>query len=96
MVRAALDRTPSSRQSLGLWRRRLRPGFRAGCRAILYYDDYYGPYAYGYDDGYDDYAAGPAYSTSDAAVQYCIERFRSYDIASQTYLGYDGQRHSCP
>jgi hypothetical protein len=71
-------------------------GFALGAAPYYYYDDYYGPYAYGYDDGYDDYAAGPAYSTSDAAVQYCIERFRSYDIASQTYLGYDGQRHSCP
>lgn len=29
-------------------------------------------------------------------VQYCINRFRSYDPASRTYLGYDGRRHSCP
>lgn len=27
---------------------------------------------------------------------YCSERYRSYDPASGTYLGYDGQRHSCP
>lgn len=27
---------------------------------------------------------------------YCAQRFRSYDPASGTYLGYDGQRHSCP
>jgi hypothetical protein len=32
----------------------------------------------------------------DGAIQYCIDRFKSYDIASQTYLGYDGLRHSCP
>ena len=26
----------------------------------------------------------------------CVRRFRSYDFASGTYLGYDGRRHSCP
>lgn len=30
------------------------------------------------------------------AVAYCMQRFRSYDPASGTYLGYDGIRHSCP
>ena len=30
------------------------------------------------------------------AVAYCSQRFRSYDPASGTYLGYDGYRHSCP
>ena len=30
------------------------------------------------------------------AVAYCMQRFRSYDPASGTYLGYDGQRHPCP
>ncbi len=27
---------------------------------------------------------------------YCAQRFRSYDPASGTYLGYDGRRHACP
>lgn len=27
---------------------------------------------------------------------YCAQRFKSYDPASGTYLGYDGNRHSCP
>jgi hypothetical protein len=27
---------------------------------------------------------------------YCAQRFRSYDPASGTYLGYDGLRHPCP
>jgi hypothetical protein len=31
---------------------------------------------------------------SDSA--YCSQRFKSYDPASGTYLGYDGQRHACP
>jgi hypothetical protein len=30
------------------------------------------------------------------SVAYCSQRYRSYDVASGTYLGYDGYRHSCP
>jgi hypothetical protein len=30
------------------------------------------------------------------AVAYCMQRFKSYDPGSGTYLGYDGLRHSCP
>ena len=30
------------------------------------------------------------------AIGYCVQRFRSYDPASQTYLGTDGLRHPCP
>ena len=26
----------------------------------------------------------------------CEERFKSYDPASGTYMGFDGQRHPCP
>lgn len=29
-------------------------------------------------------------------VAYCSQRFKSYDPASGTYLGYDGRRHPCP
>ena len=29
-------------------------------------------------------------------VAYCAQRYRSYDVASGTYLGYDGNRHPCP
>jgi hypothetical protein len=45
---------------------------------------YYGGYAPGY------YAGG---GDADA---YCFSRFKSYDPASGTYLGYDGLRHPCP
>jgi hypothetical protein len=59
------------------------------------------PYAYGaydgYYDGYGGYAAVPlGQSRTDADEAYCERRFRSYDPASGTYLGYDGQRHPCP
>jgi hypothetical protein len=30
------------------------------------------------------------------AVAYCMQRFRSYDPQSGTYLGFDGLRHPCP
>jgi hypothetical protein len=29
-------------------------------------------------------------------VAYCSQRYKSYDPASGTYLGYDGGRHPCP
>ena len=30
------------------------------------------------------------------AINYCMQRFRSYDPQSGTYLGNDGYRHPCP
>jgi len=33
---------------------------------------------------------------SRAEIEYCMRRFKSYDLRSMTYLGYDGRRHSCP
>jgi hypothetical protein len=46
-------------------------------------------------------APGPAYAVPAApiaedAVAYCMQRFKSYDPRSGTYLGYDGARHPCP
>lgn len=60
---------------------------------------------YGYNSGYapyTGYAYGPAPNTTVVAqntggnVAYCQARYRSYDPASGTFLGYDGQRHPCP
>jgi hypothetical protein len=62
---------------------------------------YYG-YGYGYgptyfdddeaydveDDGGSDYADDP--------VARCQARYRSFDLESGTFLGYDGLRHPCP
>lgn len=40
---------------------------------------------------------GGAVASSQArAVAACAQRYRSYDRASGTYLGYDGFRHPCP
>ena len=41
-------------------------------------------------------AAPLAVAPADDAVAYCMQRFKSYDPASGTYLGYDGLRHPCP
>lgn len=49
--------------------------------------------AYAYDPGY--YGYGAAYY-DDGAVSYCMRRFKSYNPALGTYLGYDGNRHPCP
>ena len=44
---------------------------------------------------YGDYGAYPQNGGGDASA-YCAQTYRSYDPASGTYLGYDGQRHPCP
>ena len=54
---------------------------------------YYGP-GYYYEPDYA-YAPGPAY-VGGGDVRYCMSRFKSYDPASRTHLGYDGYRHPCP
>jgi len=74
------------------------PGYRS-----RYYTDYGTTPGYNYSpSGYNSryYApSGATTSTSYAAgdsADYCKQRYRSYDPASGTYLGYDGQRHPCP
>jgi BA14K-like protein len=60
---------------------------------------YYGPPAY-YGPGYAPppgyYGAPAAAPAGGNAAAYCAQRFKSYDPASGTYLGFDGQRHPCP
>ena len=76
----------------GFW-----PGFAVGAgigSTYGYYDSpsYYDD-SYGY---YDDSTVAAAPPADDDAVAYCTQRYRSYDPASGTYLGNDGQRHPCP
>jgi hypothetical protein len=52
---------------------------------------YYGNGYYGNGAGYYGYN-GSGYNGDHAA---CAEKYRSYDPASGTYLGYDGERHQC-
>lgn len=57
---------------------------------------YYGPGPYYYGPG--PYYPAPGYVATPPgnAVVYCMQRFKSYDPRSGTYLGYDGLRHPCP
>ena len=41
-------------------------------------------------------AASAAEQQRRDAVSYCMQRYRSYDPNSMTYLGRDGMRRSCP
>jgi BA14K-like protein len=86
-------------------------GYRYGYDPSYYGDNYaydpgYGD-SYAYDNGvtyntgiplvtFDQQAPveGPVAVAGDAS--YCAQRYRSYDPASGTYLGFDGMRHPCP
>lgn len=83
--------------------------FRRGYRGQGFRN--YGGNRRGYGRGYGSGAAvigglaagaiiGGAIANSQAqagnAQAYCSQRFNSYDPASGTYLGYDGNRHACP
>src|ERR1700727_240836 len=72
-----------------------------------YGDPYYGD-NYAYDPNYAGYDNSYAYDNGDQQAwgdqttiavggdaSYCAQRYRSYDPASGTYLGYDGLRHPC-
>jgi hypothetical protein len=76
-------------------------GFAAGAvigsaLAAPYY--YGGYYPYGYYPAYPapyppaGYYGGPGGD----ATAYCMQRYRSYDPQSGTFLGLDGARHPCP
>lgn len=78
----------------GFW-----PGFGTGVIVGGALAAPYGYYGYGpdyYDDDY--YVDGPAVTVApgDGSVAYCRRRFKSYDVRTGTYLGYDGLRHPCP
>ena len=65
----------------------------SGALAAPYYaPGYYPGPAYGVP-AYGAPAYGPP---PEDAIGYCMQRFKSYDPASGTYLGYDGYRHPCP
>lgn len=80
--------------------------------AIAAGDYGYGPGYYGDDYAYGpDYGDSYAYDTGPAVAfeqpvpvegpvigdaSYCAQRYRSWDPASGTYLGFDGLRHPCP
>ena len=85
------------------------PGYYDYAPGYAYAPDY--SYGYGPNyDAYQAYsyetepavtvAPGPVvaqgYGGGGDGAAYCEQRFRSYDRASGTYLGYDELRHPCP
>jgi hypothetical protein len=82
-------------------RSRVSRDMNVGARALAA-PYYYGepPYYYSYGEPYYPEAAyGPGYyraSGNGGDASYCASRYRSYDPATGTYLGYDGARHPCP
>jgi hypothetical protein len=43
----------------------------------------------------NDRVIGRVYNGGSSHVQACFDRYRSYDARSDTYMGYDGDRHRC-
>jgi len=85
------------------------PGVAAGVAgaviggAIASQGYYGGPGYYAADPGYDNgyYDDGGAVAVvpgpgDEDGTSYCMQRYRSYDPRSGTYLGNDGYRHPCP
>ncbi|MBR0851631.1 BA14K family protein [Bradyrhizobium diazoefficiens] len=69
-----------------------RPGYgwgvAAGLGAGLAYSNWCDPY-------YNNYYNQEPEVQSDA-VAYCAQRFRTNDVATQTYIGKGGKRKRCP
>ena len=59
------------------------------------YWPYYGGWGYGGYYGWDNEYETPYYNYGGSHVRWCLNRYRSYDPASDTYMGYDGRRHYC-
>jgi hypothetical protein len=61
---------------------------------------YYGPRSgsgySGSGQAYDSFAYSGGGMSGGRDQAYCQQRFRSFDPASGTYMGFDGQRHPCP
>ena len=51
---------------------------------------------YGYAPQSLEYGNAYGLDNQSNGQAYCARRFRSYDPGTGTYLGYDGERHSCP
>ncbi len=58
----------------------------------VYPDGYFRPVATGFPFP-EEHSAAP---DPGGGLAYCEQRFRSYDPATGTYLGFDGLRHPCP
>ncbi len=82
-------------------------GYHRGSGIYLNFGVPYGYYGsgYGYDDGYDDggygyYDDAPVYqryysNRGGSHERWCLNRYRTYNPRTDTFIGYDGRRHTC-
>jgi hypothetical protein len=85
----------------GFWPGAVAAGVAAGALAAATsplwapgYYDYYPGYTYG--PYYDYVPSAVPVAPAGVNVAWCEAHFRSYNPATGTYLGFDGQYHSCP
>jgi len=74
-------------------------GLAAGAAAGWAYSGYCDPYYNSNCNSYSYYDQQPAYGqevVTDDAVAYCAQRFKTYDVNTQTYIAKGGVRRSCP
>jgi len=67
-------------------------GLWLGFGVPLYGGGYGGYPYYAYDDDYDDDYIAPRGSRH---VRYCLNRYLTYNIRTNTFRGYDGYLHQC-
>ena len=94
----AITRATDSRVETVRWGRRFGWGLGTGLLGgAIVGGALAAPYYYGQPYYYPPAAYGPDYYQAPGAdPSYCVSRYRSYDPATGTYLGYDGVRHPCP
>jgi len=63
-------------------------GYPYGYGSYPYYGSYYQPY---YAPSYSYYRPVRA----SRHVRYCLNRYRTYSVRSNTFIGFDGYRHRC-
>ncbi len=68
--------------------------YRAGSNREAMTDETYG---FGEQNRYYNAAPGAQFGpVASDDIQWCAMRFRSFDPATGTYMGFDGIRHACP
>ena len=81
------------------WRWRHHNRYRSGVYLGLGLSPFFGNSYYGspyyYDDYDDDYTVYAPRRSGSRHVRWCLNRYQSYDPSSNTFLGYDGDRHRC-
>lgn len=85
-------------------RRAARGAYYGGTAGAIGAGTYYGSQYYNSNSGqyynrrYGQYGSAYGYggSATTDGTAWCASRYRSYNPATGTYLGYDGSYHSCP